>query len=215
MGVQKQAHVQTMKIIAIGWNYPKHTKELEQPVPTEPTVFCKPDSALLKDGKTMYIPDFTQQLDYECELVVRIDRLGKGIAAKFAHRYYNEVALGIDFTARDLQRKFQAEGKPWELCKGFDGSAILSNFVPLTEIGGDIQNLHFELRRNGETVQDGFSGDMLFTVDHIIEFVSRYFTLKTGDLIYTGTPAGVGPVNRGDRLQGYLEGRKMLDFDIK
>lgn len=205
-----------MKIIAVGMNYAAHNKELDGTlsIPEEPVIFSKADSALLKDGKPFFIPDFTEQCEYETELVVRICRLGKSIAPRFAHRYYDAVTVGIDFTARDLQRRFRAEGRPWELCKGFDGSAVVGTFVPVEE-WPDIQRLSFRLDVNGQTVQSGCSADMIFTVDELIAYVSRYYTLKMGDLIYTGTPAGVGPVHINDHLEGYIEERKLLDFNVR
>ena len=169
---------------------------------------------LLKDSKPFFIPDFSQQVDYETELVVRINRLGKNIAPRFASRYYDAVTVGIDFTARDLQRRFREEGKPWELCKGFDSSAAIGDFVPVDRFK-DIQNLNFHLDIDGKTVQRGNTADMLFKVDEIIAYVSRFFTLKIGDLLYTGTPVGVGPVGIGQHLQGYLEGEKLLDFYVR
>ncbi len=177
-------------------------------------IFAKPDSALLKDGKPFFIPDFTKECDYEVELVVRICRLGKNIATRFAHRYYDAVTAGIDFTARDLQRKFRREGLPWELCKGFDNSAVIGEFIPKEELP-DIQQITFRLEVDGRTVQEGYSGDMLFAVDEIIAYVSRFYTLKMGDLLFTGTPAGVGPVQIGQRLQGFVQERKVLDFNIR
>ena len=205
-----------MKIIAIGMNYAAHNKELDNTLltPKKPVIFMKPDSAILKDGKPFFIPDFTQRVDYETELVVRICRLGKHIAPRFAHRYYDAVTVGIDFTARDLQNEFRAEGLPWELCKGFDDSAVLGTFVP-TEKFADIQDLHFHLDIDGQTVQRGHTADMLFKVDEIIAYVSQFCTLKIGDLLYTGTPVGVGPVSVGQHLQGYLEGEKLLDFHVR
>lgn len=205
-----------MKIIAIGMNYAAHNKELDNTLltPKKPVIFMKPDSAILKDGKPFFIPDFTQRVDYETELVVRICRLGKHIAPRFAHRYYDAVTVGIDFTARDLQNEFRAEGMPWELCKGFDDSAVLGTFVP-TERVADIQNLHFHLDIDGQTVQRGHTADMLFKVDEIIAYVSKFCTLKIGDLLFTGTPVGVGPVSVGQHLQGYLEGEKLLDFHVR
>ena len=205
-----------MKIIAIGMNYAAHNKELDNTLltPKKPVIFMKPDSAILKDGKPFFIPDFTQRVDYETELVVRICRLGKHIAPRFAHRYYDAVTVGIDFTARDLQNEFRAEGLPWELCKGFDDSAVLGTFVP-TEKFADIQDLHFHLDIDGQTVQRGHTADMLFKVDEIIAYVSQFCTLKIGDLIFTGTPVGVAPVRVGQHLQGYLEGEKLLDFYVR
>lgn len=197
-------------------NYAAHNKELDNTLltPKKPVIFMKPDSAILKDGKPFFIPDFTQRVDYETELVVRICRLGKHIAPRFAHRYYDAVTVGIDFTARDLQNEFRAEGLPWELCKGFDDSAVLGTFVP-TEKFADIQDLHFHLDIDGQTVQRGHTADMLFNVDEIIAYVSQFCTLKIGDLLFTGTPVGVGPVSVGQHLQGYLEGEKLLDFHVR
>lgn len=205
-----------MKIIAVGMNHRPHCEELHagEPVPEEPVIFMKPDSAILKDGKPFFIPDFCRQVDYETELVVRISRLGKNIAERFAHRYYDAVTVGIDFTARDLQRKFRAEGRPWELCKGFDNSAAIGDWIPVERFA-DIQNIRFHLDIDGQTVQRGCTCDMLFTVDQIIAYVSRFMTLKMGDLLYTGTPVGVGPVSIGQHLQGYLEGERVLDFYIR
>ena len=182
----------------------------------EPIWFLKPDTALLRNNDPFYIPAFSQEVHYECELVVRIDRVGKSIAERFAHRYYKEVGLGIDFTARDLQRQAAAEGLPWERSKAFDRSAAISpEFVSLQELDGDVQKLHFTLEVNGQTRQTGDTRQMLFTVDRIIAAVSRYMTLRMGDLIYTGTPAGVGPVSPGDNLRAVLEGRELLNFDIR
>ena len=182
----------------------------------EPIWFLKPDTALLRNNDPFYIPAFSQEVHYECELVVRIDRVGKSIAERFAHRYYKEVGLGIDFTARDLQRQAIAEGLPWERCKAFDRSAALSpQFVSLQELGGDVQSLHFTLEVNGQTRQRGDTSGMLFSVDRIIASVSQYMTLRMGDLLYTGTPAGVEPVRPGDNLRAVLEGRELLNFDIR
>lgn len=197
-------------------NYAEHNKELDGTLvmPEDPVIFTKADSALLKDGRPFFIPDFTEQCDYETELVVRICRLGKSIAPRFAHRYYDAVTVGIDFTARDLQRKLRAEGKPWEICKGFDGAAVVGDFVPVEEFA-DIQNLDFRLDIDGKTVQQGNSRHMIFPVDALIAYISRFFMLKTGDLIYTGTPAGVGPVHVGEHLEGYLGDRKLLEFNVR
>ena len=204
-----------MKIIAVGMNYALHNKELGHTlVNKEPVIFMKPDSAILKDGKPFFIPDFSDEVHYETELVVRINRLGKNIAPRFAHRYYDAVTVGIDFTARDLQRRFREEGKPWELCKGFDNSAVIGAFVPLDRVG-DINRIPFHLDINGQKVQEGNTSDMLFPVDKIIAYVSRFFTLKIGDLIFTGTPVGVGPVKIDDHLQGYIGERKLLDFHVR
>lgn len=205
-----------MKIIAIGMNYQLHCHELHagEALPQEPVIFMKPDSALLKDGKPFFIPDFSEQVDYETELVVRINRLGKNIAERFAHRYYDAVTVGIDFTARDLQRKYRAEGKPWELCKGFDNSAAIGDWIPVERFA-DIQQLNFHLDIDGKTVQRGYTGDMLFKVNQIIAYVSQFCTLKIGDLLFTGTPVGVGPVQVNNHLEGYLENEKVLDFYIR
>ncbi|MBR3895615.1 MAG: fumarylacetoacetate hydrolase family protein [Bacteroidaceae bacterium] len=204
-----------MKIIAIGMNYAEHNKELNNTLlPEKPVIFMKPDSAILKDGKPFFIPEFTSRVDYETELVVRICRLGKHIAPRFAHRYYDAVTVGIDFTARDLQNDFRSKGLPWELCKGFDDSAVLGTFVPMDK-ERDIQDLHFHLDIDGQTVQRGHTADMLFKVDEIIAYVSQFCTLKIGDLLFTGTPVGVGPVSVGQHLQGYLEGEKVLDFHVR
>lgn len=174
----------------------------------------KSDSSLLKDGKPFFIPDFSSEIHYETELVIKVDRLGKNIAERFAHRYYHEVTVGIDFTARDWQRRLRAQGLPWELSKSFDNSAAIGTFIPLAEVG-NVNDLSFRLDLNGETVQEGHTREMLFSVDRIIAYVSRFFTLKIGDLIYTGTPAGVGPVHIGDRLEGYVGDRKLLDFHVR
>lgn len=203
-----------MKIICVGLNYAHHIEEFNAQQPKEPVIFFKPDSAILRDNKPFYIPDFTKQLDYELELVVRINRLGKNIGERFAHRYYDSIALGIDLTARDLQRTAQSAGHPWALSKGFDGSAVLSEFIPLSDTQG-VDNINFRLEKNGEVVQRGFSGDMLFKVDQLIAYISKYISLKIGDLIYTGTPAGVGSLAVGDHLQGYIEEQKLIDFHIK
>ncbi len=197
-------------------NYGEHNKELLGSLykKENPVIFTKADSALLTGGKPFFVPSFTEQCDYETEVVVRICRLGRSIAERWAHRYYDQVTVGIDFTARDLQRKFMAEGLPWELCKGFDGSAAVGQWVPLSEVG-DVQNLHFHLDINGQTVQRGCTADMFFSVDRIVSYVSQFFTLKMGDLIFTGTPVGVGPVKENDHLEGWLEGRKLLEFNVR
>lgn len=196
-------------------NYAAHNKELHHTLElTEPTIFMKSDSSLLKDGKPFFIPDFSSEIHYETELVVKIDRLGKNIAERFAHRYYSEVTVGIDFTARDLQRRLREQGLPWEISKAFDNSAVIGTFIPLEE-AGNANQLSFHLDMNGKTVQQGNTADMLFSVDQIIAYVSRFFTLKIGDLIYTGTPVGVGPVSIGDHLEGYLGERKLLDFHVR
>ena len=197
-------------------NYALHNQELgHRQENKEPVIFMKPDSAILKDGKPFFLPDFSNEVHYETEVVVRICRLGKHIAPRFAHRYYDAVTVGIDFTARDLQRRFREAGNPWELCKGFDNSAAIGTFVPLEQVGGDVQRLDFHLDIDGQTVQRGCTADMLFRVDYIIAYVSRFITLKIGDLLCTGTPVGVGPVSIGQHLQGYLGDEKLLDFHIR
>ena len=205
-----------MKIIAVGMNYARHNEELGHTEENrEPVIFLKPDSAILRDGKPFFLPDFSQEVHYETEVVVHICRLGKHIAPRFASRYYDAVTVGIDFTARDLQRRFRELGHPWELSKGFDNSAAIGEFVPLSSAGGDVQNLNFRLDIDGQTVQQGCTADMLFRVDEIIAYVSHFMTLKMGDLLFTGTPAGVGPVSIGQHLQGYLGERKLLDFYVR
>ena len=205
-----------MKIFGIGMNYAEHNKELHGSLykPEAPVIFTKADSALLSGGKPFFIPSYTQRCDYETELVVRISHLGRSIPERFAYRYYQEVTVGIDFTARDIQSSLRQKGLPWDLCKGFDGSAVIGDFVPLDQLG-DVQNLHFHLELNGETVQRGFTGDMLYKVDELVSYISHFFTVKTGDLIYTGTPVGVGPVHIDDHLVGYLEGKKVMEFNVK
>lgn len=208
-----------MKIICIGRNYAEHIAEKDLggggKTPEVPLFFMKPDTAMLRNNDPFYIPSFSNEVHYECELVVKITRLAKCIDERFASRCYEEVGLGIDFTARDLQREAIQKGLPWEMCKGFDHSAALSpEFVSLAELGGDVQNLEFEMELNGEVVQQGFTKDMLFSVDKIISHVSKYMTLKIGDLIYTGTPVGVGPVKAGDNIKARIGGRTLLDFDV-
>lgn len=207
-----------MKIICIGRNYAEHAKELNNPVPAEPVVFMKPSSALLVNNKPLYYPDFTKNLHFEGELVLKICKNGKAIQKEFAHRYVEEVAFGIDFTARDVQDALKAKGHPWEKAKAFDGSAVLSPFIPLTDLQ-DAKNIEFLMEKNGEVVQHGFTKDMLFSIEDILVHVSQYFILTMGDLIYTGTPAGVGPVAIGDTLEGFIvtkEGKQaMLHCEIK
>ena len=204
-----------MKIICIGRNYSEHAKELGNPVPTEPVFFCKPDSAILPRSNPLYIPEWTNDLHYEVELIVKIDRLGKNIEAEFADRYYSTIGLGIDFTARDVQEEMKKKSLPWEKAKAFDGSAVISkDFISLGELN-DRTNIRFSLKKNGEIVQSGQSLDMIFSFDKIIENVSKYMTLKIGDFIFTGTPSGVGPVKIGDVLEGYLEEKKMFRVVIK
>ncbi|MDR1743653.1 MAG: fumarylacetoacetate hydrolase family protein [Dysgonamonadaceae bacterium] len=204
-----------MKIFAIGLNYDSHNKEMKRTFESSaPVIFMKPDTALLRNGNPFFIPDFSDEIHYETELVVKINRLGKNIAERFAHRYYDEITVGIDFTARDLQRRQKALGLPWEIAKGFDNSAAVGDFISKTVIG-DIQDVDIRLDINDKTVQQGNTRDMIYSVDKIIAYISRFFTLKIGDLIFTGTPAGIGPVAINDRLQGYLKGQKLLDFRIK
>ena len=203
-----------MKIICVGRNYADHARELNNEVPSEPVIFLKPDSAILKDGKAFYVPDHLGSVHHELEIVLRICKNGKHIAPKFAADYYDQIGLGIDFTARDLQTNLKNKGLPWELAKGFDGSAVLGDFVPKAS-WGDMAQLQLELRVNGEKRQAGNTRDLLFSFEAIIAFVSQYFTLRQGDLIYTGTPAGVGPVQPGDKLEGYLNGQKLLSFEVR
>lgn len=203
-----------MKIFAIGQNYIEHNKELNSANPTEPVVFMKPDTAALKNNKPFYIPDFSDEVHYETELIVKINRIGKNIAPKFAHRYYDEIGLGVDFTARDIQRRLKKEGKPWEICKAFDNSAVIGDFMPKSELD-DIRNIQFHLDLDGKTVQRGNSADMIFDIDTLIAYVSQFFTLKIGDILFTGTPVGVGKVSIDNRLEGYIFDRKMFDFQVK
>ena len=225
-----------MNILAVGMNYAMHIDELstisdkdnsslltqksnnnskKSLLPVEPVIFSKPDSAIIQPGKPFFVPDFAERFDYETEIVVRINRAGKDISQRFAHRYYDEVTVGIDFTARDLQTKLRNGGLPWELCKGFDGSAGIGKFVKVADIGGEVQNIDFHLEKNGTTVQSGNTRNMIFTIDSLISYVSRFFMLKTGDLLFTGTPFGVGPVNEGDILDGYIGEHHLLHLRIK
>jgi 2-keto-4-pentenoate hydratase/2-oxohepta-3-ene-1,7-dioic acid hydratase in catechol pathway len=204
---------QQMKIFCVGMNYAQHNKELTDTLlkTEEPVIFLKPDSSLLKNHKPFFIPNDLGRIDYEAEVVVRINKLGKTVPVRFAPRYYDAVTLGIDFTARELQRRLSQNGQPWDLAKGFDGAASIGEWTD-KELLPDIQRLRFHLDINGKTVQEGYTGDMLRPVDDIVAYVSRFYTLKTGDIIYTGTPAGVGPVNINDHLEGWIEERKVLDF---
>lgn len=205
-----------MKIICIGRNYADHAKELKNDIPKEPLFFLKPDSAILPAHNPFFIPEWTSDLHYEVELIVKICRLGKYIEPKFASTYYTDIGLGIDFTARDLQAECKAKGLPWEKAKAFDGSAVVSKkFIPLAELGGDISALNFRLEKNGEVVQKGHANDMIFHVDDLIAHVSKYMTLKIGDLLFTGTPAGVGQVHIDDTLTGFLGDRQMFSVKIK
>lgn len=191
-----------MKIICIGRNYAEHAKELNNPLPTKPVVFLKPATALLVNNKPVYYPEFTGELHYELEIVLKIAKNGRHVQPEFASDYYKEIALGIDFTARDLQQECKEKGLPWEVAKAFDGSAVLSPFVPVSSVNR--QAIEFELRKNGKAVQHGNTQNLIFSFEEIIVYVSRFFKLQMGDLIYTGTPAGVGPVQVGDKLDGYL-----------
>jgi 2-keto-4-pentenoate hydratase/2-oxohepta-3-ene-1,7-dioic acid hydratase in catechol pathway len=202
-----------MKIICIGRNYADHTKEMKSELPKEPVFFFKPDLAILR-GNRFYIPDFTKEVHYEVELVVKINKVGKYIDKKFAHTYYDEIGLGIDFTARDIQIECKAKSLPWEKAKAFENSAVLSkNFISKSEL--DLQNINFSLTLNDQVVQEGNSANMIFTIDEIIAYISQFVTLKIGDLIYTGTPAGVGPVKIGDKLSGYIRQQKMFNVEIR
>jgi len=203
-----------MKIICIGLNYRKHAMEMDWPVPDEPVIFLKPDSSLLKNNKPFFLPGFSVNIHYEVEVVIKISKLGKGISAKFAPRYFDEVTLGIDITARDLQNRLVAKGMPWELSKCFDGAAPVGDFVPVSQIK-DIYNMDFRLEINDKVVQKSNTSDMIFGFNEIVEYVSKFFTLKTGDLIFTGTPSGVGQLHRNDNLVAFLGEKPLLDFDIK
>lgn len=203
-----------MKIICVGRNYAEHAKELNNPVPTIPVIFMKPDTAIVKDNKPFYHPEFSNDIHHEIEIVLKICKEGKHIGEKFAANYFDEIGLGIDFTARDIQQKHKEKGLPWELAKAFDNSAPVSRFIPKAQFQ-DLYQLGFKLEVNGEPKQEGNTKDLLFSFERIIAFVSQYVTLKKGDLIFTGTPEGVSKINVGDKLCGYLEGEKLLDFEIK
>lgn len=202
-----------MKIICIGRNYAEHAKELNNAVPTEPVFFLKPDTAVLKNGSTFYLPDFSNDIQHELEIVVKISKAGKFIEPDFAHKYFDEIGLGIDFTARDIQQKCKEKGLPWEKAKAFDGSAPVGEFISKAELN-DLGNINFELLVNGTSRQKGNSRDMIFNISQIIAYVSRFITLKTGDLIYTGTPSGVAAVKEGDVLEGFLNGKKLLEIKV-
>jgi 2-keto-4-pentenoate hydratase/2-oxohepta-3-ene-1,7-dioic acid hydratase in catechol pathway len=202
-----------MKILCVGRNYGEHAKELGNDVPENPVIFSKPDTALLKNGDPFYLPSFSQDVHHEAELVIRIDKMGKNIQEKFARNYFHEVGFGIDFTARDVQSQLKTKGLPWELAKAFDGSAPLGGFINIDHT--DLSNISFSLRKNGVVVQQGNSKDMIFSFEKIVSFVSQYFTLKVGDLIYTGTPAGVGKVSIGDQLEGFIEDKLMLTCEVR
>lgn len=234
-----------MKILAVGMNYAAHNKEMSETLlPKEPVIFSKPESSLIREGKPFFVPDFAERFDYETELVVKISRLARNVSERFAHRYYDEVTIGIDFTARDLQEKLRKEGLPWDLCKGFDGAAGMGRFVKKADLfgipgctsvvpemkasktGSNIHvsdaswrelmtDIHFHLDIDGQTVQRGHTADMLFSVDQLVAYVSRFFTLKTGDLIFTGTPMGVGPVHEGQLLCGYLGDEQVLELKVR
>lgn len=204
-----------MKIICVGRNYEAHAKELNNAVEESPVIFLKPETALIPNKQPFFYPSFSNDVHYETELVIKICKLGKNIEERFAHRYYNEISLGIDFTARDLQSQLKSKGLPWELAKGFDGSAPLGIFIDKNNFLKPIQDLSFYMKLNGETKQDGKTSHMIFSVDKIISFVSSFFTLKIGDLIFTGTPAGVGPIHKGDHLEAWLEEIKVLSVKVK
>lgn len=203
-----------MKILAIGRNYAEHIQELNNERPSEPVVFGKPDSAILRKNDAFYYPSFSQEIHHEVEIVLRINKVGKNIAREFAHKYYDQIGLGIDFTARDLQSQAKAKGLPWDIAKGFNGSAPISEFLPKSQFA-DLQNLNFRLEVNGEVRQAGNTKMMLFDFDYIVSYLSKFFTLKKGDLIFTGTPAGVAPVKIGDRLVGFIEEQEMFNFEVK
>ncbi|MGZ5242904.1 MAG: fumarylacetoacetate hydrolase family protein [Bacteroidia bacterium] len=203
-----------MKIICVGRNYGAHAKELGNEVPDEPVIFMKPDTALLKDNKPFYLPDWSQDIHYEAELVFKVGRNGKYISEAHAYKYVDEITLGIDFTARDVQNKLKSKGLPWELAKAFDGSAVVGKFINIAALKNK-DEIDFSLQKNGETVQKALSSEMIFPLTKLISFVSRYISLKQGDLIFTGTPQGVGPVAIGDQLRGFLENEEVFDFKIK
>ncbi len=202
-----------MKILCVGRNYIEHAKELGNAVPENPVIFSKPDTALLKNGEPFYIPSFSNDVHHEIELVIKINKVGKKIQEKFARNYFSEIGLGIDFTARDKQNELKAKGLPWELAKAFDGSAPIGNFINIENI--DLKNIDFSLQKNGQLVQQGNTSQMIFSFEQIVSFVSQYFTLKVGDLIYTGTPAGVSQVNIGDHLEGFIGNESMLICEVK
>jgi 2-keto-4-pentenoate hydratase/2-oxohepta-3-ene-1,7-dioic acid hydratase in catechol pathway len=203
-----------MKIFAIGRNYAEHIKELNNERPDEPVIFTKPETAILKNNAPFYYPDFSKDIHHEVEILLKIDKEGKNIEEKFAHKYYQEIGIGIDFTARDLQQKAKEKGLPWDIAKGFNGSAPMSEFIPLSNIS-DLNYLNFSLQVNGELKQQGNTSLMLFNFNYIVSYLSRFFTLKKGDIIFTGTPKGVGPVKIGDRLDCFMEDKKMLSFEVK
>lgn len=211
-----------MKILAVGMNYAKHITEIHNKEglnslldKKEPVLFSKFDSSIIQPGKPFFVPDFANRFEYETEIVVRISRVGKDISERFAHRYYDEVTVGIDFTARDLQNQLRADGMPWECCKSFDGSAAIGRFVKKDTLGCGMQDIHFHMNLNGERRQEGHTANMIHAIDHIIAYASKFFTLKTGDLIFTGTPEGVGEVKEGDTIEAYIGEEKLLDLRIK
>ncbi|KAA5540777.1 fumarylacetoacetate hydrolase family protein [Adhaeribacter rhizoryzae] len=203
-----------MKILAIGRNYAEHIAELNNQIPDEPVIFFKPDTALLKNNDPFYYPDFSQDIHHEIEIILRISKEGKNIAPKFASKYYDALGLGIDFTARDLQAKAKSKGLPWTVAKGFNGSAPVSEFLPISDFP-DLKNINFRLQINGQEKQNGNTSMMLNSFDDMLAYMSRFITLKKGDIIFTGTPSGVGPIKIGDRLEGFIEDKKLLDFEIK
>ena len=203
-----------MKILAIGRNYAEHIKELNNEKPEEPVIFTKPDSALLKKGAHFYYPDYSNDIHHEIELVLKICKVGKNIDEKFAHKYYDQIGLGIDFTVRDLQQKAKEKGLPWAIAKGFDGSAPISDFMAIEKFK-DLNDINFSIKVDGETKQMGNSGMMLFNFNYMVSYLSKFFTLKKGDLIFTGTPKGVGPIAIGQKLEGYIEDEKLLEVHIK
>ncbi len=204
-----------MKIICIGRNYVDHIKELENETPSDPVIFMKPDTAILLKKQPFFIPDFSEDLQYEIELIIKINKIGKHISPKFAHKYYDEVSVGIDFTARDLQTKLKNKGLPWECSKAFDGSAVIGKWINKSSLNNGMDELSFSLKKNDETVQEGLTKLMLYSVDELIAYISKFFTLKIGDIIFTGTPAGVGKVQPEDKLKAYLEGEELLHIKIK
>jgi acylpyruvate hydrolase len=203
-----------MKIFCVGRNYADHAKELKNDLPTAPVIFMKPDTALLRENAAFYYPDFSKDIHHEVELVVKIDKEGKNIQEKFSSKYYNEIGVGIDFTARDLQNELKSKGLPWEISKAFNGSAAVSSFVNKSDLK-ELQNLKISLSINSEIKQSGNTKDMIFSIDTVIAYISQFFTLKKGDLIYTGTPAGVGSIKIGDKIKCFLEDNKMLDCEVK
>ena len=204
-----------MKIICVGRNYTAHIEELKNEKPTEPVIFMKPDTAILLKKQPFFIPDFSSNLQYEAELIIKINKIGKHIDVKYAHKYYDEISVGIDFTARDLQTELKSKGLPWERSKAFDGSAVIGNWVSKTSLSKHVNDLNFRLEKNDELVQEGFTKFMLYSTDELIAYISKFFTLKIGDIIFTGTPAGVGKVSANDRLKAYLEKQEMLHIKIK